>query len=157
MYPGVAVYLFLHNSFEKLFIFTVIALIGVFFFYQSYSIFISVQGFLKRVIISTLLVNGSLYIAAISPESKNAFAGAILFLFIPSMFISNYLLYKSKPALKVKALYKRAYNKNLKRDCGQFARFRSASHLSKLLISPLLWALYFYRQLMRITLQLSHD
>jgi hypothetical protein len=116
MYPGVAVYLFLHNSFEKLFIFTVAVLIGVFFFYQSYSIFKSVKGFLKRLIISTFLVSGSLCIAAISPEAKNAFAGAILFLFVPSVFVSNYLLHKSKPALKVKALYKRAYNKNLKRD-----------------------------------------
>ena len=100
MYPGIAVYLFLHNNFEKLFVFTVAAFIGVFFFYQSYSIFKSVRGFIKRVIISTILVSGSLYVAAISPEAKNAFAGAILFLFIPSMFISTYLLYKSKPALK---------------------------------------------------------
>ena len=116
MYPGIAVYLFLHNNFEKLFVFTVAAFIGVFFFYQSYSIFKSVRGFIKRVIISTILVSGSLYVAAISPEAKNAFAGAILFLFIPSMFISTYLLYKSKPALKVKELYKRAYNKPLKQD-----------------------------------------
>ena len=111
MYPGIAVYLFLHNNFEKLFVFTIAALIGMFFFYQSYSIFKSVQGFLNRVVISTLLVSGSWCIAAISPEANNAFAGAILFLFVPSMFISSYLLYKSKPALKVKALYKRAYNK----------------------------------------------
>ena len=117
MYPGVAVYLYFHNSFEKLFIFTVLALVGVFFFYQSYSIFKRVQGFLKRVIISTLLVSGSMCIAAISPEAKNAFAGAVLFLVVPSVFISSYLLHKSKSALKVKVLYKRAYNKNFKRDC----------------------------------------
>ena len=116
MYPGVAVYLFLHNGFEKLFVFTIAVLIGVFFFYQSYSIFKSVQGFLKRLTVSTFLVSGSLCVAAISPEAKNAFAGAILFMFVPSIFISNYLLYKSKPALKVKALYKRAYNKSLKQD-----------------------------------------
>lgn len=117
IYPGVAIYLFLHNGFEKLFIFTVAALIGIYFFYQNYSIFKSVQGFLKRLTISTFLVSGSLCVAAISSEAKNAFAGAILFMFVPSVFISNYLLHKSKPALKVKALYKRAYNKNFKRDC----------------------------------------
>jgi hypothetical protein len=116
MYPGVAVFLFLHNNYEKLFIFTIAALVGVFLFYQSYSIFKSVQGFLKRLAISTFLVSGSLCVAAISPEAKNAFAGAILFLFIPSLAVATYLLYKSKPALKVKALYKRAYNKPLNRD-----------------------------------------
>mgnify|MGYP001196633314 CR=1 FL=1 len=70
----------------------------------NYSIFKSVRGFLKRVIISTLLVCGSLCVAAISPEAKNTFAGAILFLFVPSMFISTYLLYKSKPALNIFSL-----------------------------------------------------
>jgi len=116
MYPGTAFYLYLHGSFDKLFILTVVALIGAFLFYQSYSIFNSVEGFIKRMIISTFLVSGSLYITTITPEAENAFAGAILFLFVPSIFISNYLLYKSKPALEVKALYKRAYNKQINKD-----------------------------------------
>ncbi|MBA6357954.1 MULTISPECIES: hypothetical protein [unclassified Colwellia] len=116
MYPGVAFLLVSNQRIEKLLVFTLAVLIGGFLFYQSYNIFKSVQGFLKRFFISTFLVSGSLCIVAITPEAKNASAGAFLFLFIPSLFISIYLLYKSKPALKVKALYKRAYNKPLKQD-----------------------------------------
>jgi putative effector of murein hydrolase len=96
--------------------FTIAAVIGLFFFYQSYHIFNKVQGFIKRLIISTCQVSGSLAIAAISPENNNASSGALLFLLVPSLFISSYLLYKSRPALKVKVLYKRAYNKPLKQD-----------------------------------------
>ena len=113
MYPGLAFALFLHDSFGKLLVFSVVALIGLFLFYKDYSIFNDVKGFFKRLVISIILVSGSYSIASISPEAKNAFAGAILFLFIPSLFVSNYLLYKSKPALKVKALYKRASTSKL--------------------------------------------
>ena len=116
MYPGVAFLLVTNNKFEKLLVFTVAVLIGGFLFYQSYNIFKSVQGFLKRFFISTFMVSGTLCLAAITPEAKNASAGVLLFLFTPSLFISIYLLHKSKPALKVKALYKRAYNKPFKQD-----------------------------------------
>lgn len=116
MYPGIAFGLIFNGKFEKLLIFTILALIGLFIFYQSYSLFKKCNGFLKRLIISTVLVSSSLVIEAISPEAQNASAGAFLFLVIPSLFISIYLLHKSKPALKVKALYQRAYNKSLKQD-----------------------------------------
>jgi ABC-type multidrug transport system permease subunit len=116
VYPGMVFYLFVHGKWDKLVTVSLLASVALYFFIKNYRVFGEVKGFIKRVLISTFIVSGSVMIAAVSPVEKNALAGAVFFLFLPSVFISNYLLTKSKPALKVLVLCNQAYNKPLKQD-----------------------------------------
>ena len=53
----------------------------------------------------------ALAIVAVSPEAKNAFAGAVLFLYIPNLLISIVVLNNSQLAKELKEKLKKIYNK----------------------------------------------
>lgn len=104
MIPGFIFYTFVHGDYEKVFVFSIFLLVGLFFFHKYFKFFVKSDGFIKRLILSFLLVNASMVIMTFAPEAKNAFAGAALFLYMPSMFISISMLTGSKAAHKV-AMY----------------------------------------------------
>jgi len=107
MYPGLVFVALSDGNFEHIIVFSIAAIIAVYFFRRSYSIIRNVKGFLLRFYISMFLVSGSFIVVAISPEENNALAGAVLFLCLPSILISGYLLSKSKSALEVIKLHKK--------------------------------------------------
>jgi len=104
MVPGFIFYTFVHGYYEKVFVFSLVLLAGAFFFNKYFKFFVKSEGFIKRLIWSFILVNVSMVIMTFAPEAKNAFAGAALFLYMPSMFISISMLTGSKAAHKV-AMY----------------------------------------------------
>jgi hypothetical protein len=107
IYPGLVFVALSDRKFDHFIIFSFAAIIAVYFFRRSYSIIKNVKGFLIRFYISMFLVSGSFIVVAISPEENNALAGAVLFLCLPSILISGYLLSKSKAALEVIELHKK--------------------------------------------------
>jgi hypothetical protein len=102
--PGFIFYTTIHGYYEKVFVFSLILLAGVYLFNKYYKFFVKADGFIKRFIWSFVLVNTSMVIVTFAPEAKNALAGAVLFLYFPSMFISINMLTGSKVAHKV-AMY----------------------------------------------------
>lgn len=102
-YPGVVYGSLLHDNIEKFLIFTIVLGVAVFLLYPHIKVIKCVKGFLPRYIIAMLLVSGSL----ITLEHTNEKSGVIFFLFLPSMFISIYLLFKSAPAKEFLSLCKK--------------------------------------------------
>ncbi len=104
MVPGFIFYTSVHGYYEKVFVFSLILIAGIYLFNKYYKFFVKVDGFIKRFIWSFVLVNTSMVIMTFAPEAKNAFAGAALFLYTPSMIIAINMLTGSKVAHKV-AMY----------------------------------------------------
>lgn len=107
MVPGFIFYTFVNGYYGKVFVFILILLAGIYFFHKYYKFFVKADGFIKRIIWSFVLVNTSMVILTFAPEAKNAFAGAALFLYLPSMLISINMLTGSKVAHKVSMYCKR--------------------------------------------------
>lgn len=74
-------------------------------FYKNYSLIKSVEGYIKRVVISALLFTACLILIEISPEANNAKAGAVFFVTVPCIFIISHMLNNSKPAKRLRELY----------------------------------------------------
>lgn len=104
MVPGFIFYTAVHGYYEKVFVFSVILIAGIHFFNKYFKFFVKADGFIKRFIWSFVLVNTSMVIMTFAPEAKNAFAGAALFLYTPSMIIAINMLTGSEAAHKV-AMY----------------------------------------------------
>ena len=105
--PGFVFYTLVHGNYEKAAVLSLVLIIALFHFYKLLNIFVKAKGFIKRFIWSFILVNASMVISSYAPEAKNAFAGAVLFLFVPSMLIANSMLTNSKPAHRVVMLCKK--------------------------------------------------
>ena len=99
--PGFIFYTLVHGYYEKVFIFSLILLPGIHLFNKYYKFFVKTDGFIKRFIWSFVLVNTSMVIMTFAPQAQNAFAGAVLFLYTPSMIIAVNMLTASKVAHKV--------------------------------------------------------
>ncbi|KID56344.1 hypothetical protein JF50_19085 [Pseudoalteromonas luteoviolacea] len=107
MIPGLIFYTSVHGYYDKAFVFSLIFLSGSYLFIQYYKFFVKADGFIKRIVLSFFLVNTSMVIMTFAPEAKNGFAGAALFLYMPSMFISIRMLTVSKAAHKAVMYCKR--------------------------------------------------
>ena len=101
MAPGALFYTLVHGFYAKSIVILIVLLIGLYLFKSSYHVFKKSEGFLKRFTWSVVLVNVSCVIMTFAPEAKNAFAGAALFLFTPSMVFAVNTLTSSKPARRV--------------------------------------------------------
>jgi hypothetical protein len=101
MTPGFIFYTLVHGSYAKSIVISIALIIGLYLFKSNYHTFKKSEGFLKRFTWSVVLVNVSCVIMTFAPEAKNAFAGAALFLFAPSMIFAVNTLTSSKPARRV--------------------------------------------------------
>jgi hypothetical protein len=101
MVPGFIFYTLVHGYYEKVFMFLIVLCAGLYFFIQYYKFFAKSAGFIKRLIWAFVLVNASMVVVSFAPEANNAFAGAALFLYLPSMIISINMLINSKAAHNV--------------------------------------------------------
>ena len=117
MYPGLLVAMIANESYQKVAVSSLIALVAAFFFYRNFSIYKKADGYLKDLIISTLLLSGNFSLPVWSSAAKNDANNLVFLLLIPIVFIVNYLLTKSSSAKQAIGLYQRAYNKHFKRDC----------------------------------------
>jgi hypothetical protein len=99
--PGFIFYTSIHGYFDKVFILFTIFCAGLYLFIKYYKFFVKSEGFIKRLAWAFILVNTSMGVVTFAPESNNAFAGAALFLYLPSMIISINILINSKAAHNV--------------------------------------------------------
>ena len=102
--PGILISMVLQKEFGAL---PVVALAGGLSFYLLYKkwpIISTAQNFPKYTYISAALYVLSSLAINLVPERNNGLAGAILFVFLPSMLISSHLLAGSKSAKKLQTL-----------------------------------------------------
>ncbi len=85
---------------------TSVAVVGFFFFIKLYKgLFRQVRGYMKRFTIASILINTSGILMLSVKDGSEAFAAIFVFLFLPSVLISLYLIFGNKPAKKVQRLY----------------------------------------------------
>jgi len=93
IYPGIAFLLLSENKYPKFIGFT-LALCFALFLLSKYFVQLQNSGFLKNILISTVIVSGSIIFALLSNQT----AGVVLFLCVPCFIISLLLLFKSNAA-----------------------------------------------------------
>lgn len=109
--PGFILYCLIQGNIDKALILLSIFCFSLFCYSRSSKIIRTVEGFISRMVWCSILLSVTLVIVAISPEAKNAFAGAVLFLYVPSLIISIFVLNRSRPAKELKEKLKIIYNK----------------------------------------------
>jgi len=103
--PGLVLMLVYKNEFESALLITIASSFSFYDFYKNYNLIKSVEGYLKRIIISAIIFAACLLLIEISPEKDNAKAGAVFFVFLPCVFITTHMLSSSRPAKEFKKLY----------------------------------------------------
>lgn len=109
--PGFILYCLIQGNIDKALILLSIFCFSLYCYSRSSKIIRTVEGFISRMVWCCILLSVTLVIVAISPEAKNAFAGAVLFLYVPSLLISIFVLNRSRPAKELKEKLKIIYNK----------------------------------------------
>ena len=99
--PGLIFYSIIYGYGGKAFILILVLAYGLFLFRKYSKFFFKTKGFAKRFVWSILLVNFSMVVLTFAPEANNAFAGAALFLFLPSLILSANLLSGNKISHRV--------------------------------------------------------
>ena len=103
--PGLAFILLYKNEVEPAILVLLASSFSFYDFYKNYNLIISIKGYLKRIIISAIIITACFYLVEVSPEKDNAKAGALIFLLIPCVFITMHMVLSSKPAKAFKGLY----------------------------------------------------
>lgn len=109
--PGFILYCLVQGNIDKALILLSIFCFSLYCYSRSSKIIRTVEGFISRMVWCCILLSVTLVIVVISPEAKNAFAGAVLFLYVPSLLISIFVLNRSRPAKELKEKLKVFYNK----------------------------------------------
>lgn len=94
--PGMIFYALVHGYYAKAVVGVFALIFGVFSFVKFYKCFERARGFFKSFTLCFVLMNVSLVVLTFAPEANNAFAGAVLFLFLPSLILSVNLLVGNK-------------------------------------------------------------
>ncbi len=109
--PGLILYSLIQGSNDKALISLGIFCFAIYCHSLSSKVIKSVAGFTTRMVSCSIALTVALAIVAVSPEAKNAFAGAVLFLYIPNLLISIVVLNNSQLAKELKEKLKKIYNK----------------------------------------------
>jgi len=87
--------------------------LGAWYFYKSYEIFKNVPGFIKRLIIASILFTAASIFITVTPEGHNTKIAVIFYFGIPCWLISAYLIFKSGPAKQAYKLWSKDYDKKI--------------------------------------------
>jgi len=101
--PGLAVTLFINESYEYIIVCLLAAIIGLAVGWGEILKILSNKKYIKNFFVSVGLMVVGLVSVALTPEYDNKKAGAVMFLFIPAALISLWLLSGSSTAKKLKA------------------------------------------------------
>lgn len=103
--PGLVLMLFYKGEIASALLISIASSFAFFDFYKHYNLIRSVDGYLKRIIMSAVMITACLMLIELSPEHNNAKAGAVFFIFFPCALIANNMILRSKPAKEFKDLY----------------------------------------------------
>jgi len=113
--PAVYPLVFIKSLLGNISVSTIMSLIVValflLFITNKYNKIYTVQGYIQRFIISVILLTVTGVTVILAPEKNNIMAGALMFLYMPSIFITFYLLLKSQPAKQAYKIYSEIYDK----------------------------------------------
>lgn len=94
--PGGVVYSFISGHLDKVIIISVITAIICLMLFKYWKFIFKNKQLFNRLLTYTLLLIGAFWLAAITPEYNNAFAGVAFFILTPILIIAAISISKSK-------------------------------------------------------------